>query len=516
VSDLVSDLKVGATELRETHISWVFLRKHTVFKVKKPVNFGFLDFSDLESRRRACEAEVTLNARLAPNVYLGVVPVTRDQLGFHAIRGDGEVVDWAVQMRRLPDAIRADIRLEAGQLDWAQLERLAVTLSRFHAAAARGGHIDEYGRVDSIARNVRENFDQAHDALTHLVTEAQQQEIESWQLGFLEQNAAVFEARIASGKVRDGHGDLRLEHVYLDEHETPTVIDCIEFNERFRFGDVCADVAFLSMDLAWHGRADLKERFLAAYARESNDYDLYRVVDFYESYRAYVRAKVSALGYASANLAFEVRRTLENKARRYFLLALASERPALEDRRLIAVGGIIASGKSTIAEALGGELAAAVVSSDRTRKALRGVEAEDPLHVAAFDDAYTEERTDQVYQEVLRRAELVLASGRSVIVDASFRSRKMRAEARALAARQHVPFTLVECRAPEASARARLMDRARAPSVSDGRVEIFEQFLARYEAVVELDASEHVVLDTAGSVEASLKALRRAGIAPPG
>jgi uncharacterized protein len=516
VSDLVSDLKLGATELRETHISWVFLRKHTVFKVKKPVNFGFLDFSDLESRRRACEAEVTLNARLAPNVYLGVVPVTRDQLGFHSIRGQGEVVDWAVQMRRLPDAIRADLRLEAGQLDWSQLERLAIALSRFHQEAARGDHIDEFGRVESIAKNVRENFAQAHDALTHLVTEAQQQEIERWQLGFLKQNADVFAARIAEGRIRDGHGDLRLEHVYLDEHESPTVIDCIEFNERFRFGDVCADVAFLSMDLAWHGRTDLKERFLAAYARASNDYGLYCLVDFYESYRAYVRAKVSALSYASGNLAFEARRSLENKARRYFLLALAAERPGLEDRRLIAVGGIIASGKSSIADALGAELATAVISSDRTRKALQGVKAEDPLHVAAFGDAYTEEHTEQVYAEVLRRAELVLASGRSVVVDASFRSRKMRAEAKALAVRQHVPFTLVECRVPEATARARLVERSRAPSVSDGRAEILEQFIARYEAVVELDAAEHVVVDTAGSVEGSLNSLRRAGVAPPG
>jgi aminoglycoside phosphotransferase family enzyme/predicted kinase len=514
VSDLVTDLKATSVELRETHISWVFLHKHTVFKVKKPVSFGFLDFTDLESRRAACEAEVTLNARLAPNVYLGVVPVTRDELGAHQIRGRGAVVDWAVQMRRLPDAVRADVRLEANQLEWRELESLAVCLARFHAAAPGGEHIDPYGRVESVAKNVRENFAQAHGALQHLVSEAQQQEIEKWQLSFLTQHEPLFNQRIQSGKIRDGHGDLRLEHVYFEEHALPTVIDCIEFNERFRFGDVCADVAFLSMDLAWHGRSDLKERFLAAYARESNDYDLYGVVDFYESYRAYVRAKVSALGYSSAALAFEVRRRLEAEARRYFLLALASERPPLEDRRVIAVGGLIATGKSTLAEALAAELAVVVISSDRTRKFLKGVALEQELHAAPWEGAYTEELTEQVYTELFRQASVVLASGRSVVIDASFRTRKLRDQARALAARAGVPFVLVECRAPEALLRARLSERASGPSISDGRLEILGDFSARYEAVGELEPKQHVVVDTSAGLELSLEVLRRSGIAP--
>ena len=255
MADLKQDLAQSAEEVRETHISWVFLHADTVFKVKKPVNFGFLDFSELEQRRLACENEVRLNARLAPGVYQGVVPVTRRTDGVHEIAGSGPIVDWAVKMLRLDDRDRADVRLSEGRLSREHLERLARALARFHHAAAGNAEIGEFGRGECIRRNVRENFAQTHQLLSELVSEAQQREVEAAQLGFLDRRSALFEQRIQSGRIRDGHGDLRLEHVYIDAAGEPTIIDCIEFNERFRFADVCADVAFLSMDLAFQGRA---------------------------------------------------------------------------------------------------------------------------------------------------------------------------------------------------------------------------------------------------------------------
>lgn len=516
MSDLLSDLKVGADEVRETHISWVFLHRETVLKLKKPVDFGFLDFTTAEKRRAACEAEVVLNARLAPGVYLGVVPIVRSADGRHRVGPEGavgdDIVDWAVHMRRLSDVDRADVRLAEGRLPWPHLEAFAGKLARFHAEAATSLEIERYGDVSAIAANVRQNFAQAHAPLSSLVSDAQQVEVEAYQLQFLQRHEELFQRRIAQGRVRDGHGDLRLEHLYIDETGVATVIDCIEFNERFRFADVCADVAFLSMDLAWHDRVDYKERFLAAYARESNDYDLYALVDFYESYRAYVRAKVSALGLASPTLSVEARRNLTEHARRYFLLALASERPPLERPRLIAVGGLIASGKSSVAEALGAEIAAPVISSDRTRKAELSGELTAPVHVAAFREEYSEERTERVYAEVMRRARVVLASGRSVVIDASFRTRWQRSLARSLALELGVPFSFVECRAPEPRLRERLERRARGPSVSDGRLEIFDAFVRSYEPVTELSDRERVVLDTAGTLASSLAALRASGL----
>jgi aminoglycoside phosphotransferase family enzyme/predicted kinase len=488
----------------------VFLRADTVFKVKKPVDFGFLDFSELDQRRRACETETRLNGRLAPGVYLGVVPVTRNADGVHELAGSGPVVDWAVKMRRLDDKDRADVRLAEGRLSREHLERLAQVLARFHREAPSTAEMAEFGRVDCIRRNVQENFAQTHQLLSDLVSEAQQREVEAAQLGFLEQRRELFEQRIRSGRIRDGHGDLRLEHVYIDGAGEPTIIDCIEFNERFRFGDVCADVAFLSMDLAFQGRVDLKERFLASYAEESEDHDLYALVDFYESYRAYVRAKIGALSLRSAPV--HARRQLEAQIRRHFLLALASERKPDSPPRVFALAGLIASGKSTLARALAAELAVPRISSDRTRKALRGVSATTPLADGAFAANYSEAASAAVYREVLRRAAVVLESGRSVVLDASFRSSAARTAARDLARRMHAPFLLIECQAPLEVCRARLAERARGPSESDGRSQIFEQFVAQYEPIRGLPPGEHVVVDTGGSLENALASLRSRGI----
>ncbi|MEY4549791.1 MAG: hypothetical protein RL685_5986 [Pseudomonadota bacterium] len=530
MADLRTDLARSAEEVRETHISWVFLRQHDVLKVKKPVSFGFLDFSSLEQRRQACLTEVELNARLAPGVYLGVVPVLRISTGQHSFALDEdaaavttrvtaeattEIVDWAVHMRRLPDRDRADVRLQEGRLSAGQLKKLAEALSRFHRAAASSPRIAAFGHVAAIRDNVRENFDQAHQRLAGLVSAAQQREVESWQLSFLEQHSGLFEQRVRNGHVRDGHGDLRLEHVYIDEQDQPLVIDCIEFNERFRYGDTCADIAFLAMDLAFHERVDLAERFLAAYAKSSQDHDLYTLVDFYESYRAYVRAKISALGLdAAARPAQQEpeRQELEQQARRYLLLALASKRPFDSPPRLLALAGMIASGKSTLAAAIAEELPGIHLSSDLLRKELLGVDAHTPMREEAFAAHYSESASEGVYVELLRRAELVLRSGRSVVLDASFRSSAARAAALALAARCEAPFTLIECRVPPEVCRARLAERALAPSESDGRAQIFDDFALRYEPISELSEREHVVLDTSGTPAESLVRLRRAAV----
>jgi aminoglycoside phosphotransferase family enzyme/predicted kinase len=505
----VGDLRAAAEECIETHISWVFLRPNEVFKLKKPVDFGFLNFTDAASRRAACEAEVELNSRLAPGVYRGVLPVRRDGAGAHRVNGDGEIVDHVVHMERLPVEARADLRLERGKLGSADIARLARRLARFHGEAARGAQIDAFGSLAVIRANVEENFVQARSMLRQLAGEALEREVEERQLEFLRGNAERFARRIEGGFIRDGHGDLRLEHVYLLPDRDPVVIDCIEFNERFRYADVCADIAFLSMDLGWHGRTDLKERLLAVYARETDDHELYTLVDFYESYRAYVRAKVHAFSLASSSLGFDARARTEADARRYLLVALAAERPALAPPRLIAVGGLIASGKSSVADALGERLAVPVIGSDETRKRLLGVAPATPLRDQPWQSAYSPEVTERVYAALLARARFVLESGRSVVLDATFGSRLRREAARQLAQACGAAFTFVECRANEAVARARLEARARGPSVSDGRQEIYADLARRHEPVTELAGSEHLPVDSSGTLEQSLEQLER-------
>jgi predicted kinase len=263
------------------------------------------------------------------------------------------------------------------------------------------------------------------------------------------------------------------------------------------------------MDLAHRGRVDLAERFLALYARESNDFDLYPLVDFYESYRAYVRAKVSTMLAADAGAALPVRERAKRAARRYFLLALAAPRKPVLPPRVIAVGGVIATGKSTVADRLSSVIGAPVVETDRTRKHMLGARPTEKLYEGTWSGAYDPAFTEEVYDEVYRRASRVLASGRTVILDASFRSPSMRARARSLAAEHRVPFVFVECVAPRDACLARLAERAKGESVSDGRAEIFDAFVARFEPVTrnELTPGEHVVLDTSGPLDRTLAEL---------
>lgn len=485
----------GDVQLAETHISWVFLVGGDVYKVKKPVDLGFLDFRTLAQRRAACEAEVRLNARLAPRVYLGVVPVRRGPDGIHTLAAEGEVVDWAVHMRRLDDRTRADQLLARRELRGEDVDSIARQLAAFHAAARCDAETSRFGTPETVEANVLENFAQTQQDLARHVRPAEAMEIEVQQTTFIEDHTDVFQARIAAGRVRDGHGDLRLEHVYL-EGDRATIIDCIEFNDRFRFADVCADVAFLSMDLAWHGHVDLAERLLARYARESNDFDLYALVDFYESYRAYVRAKIAMLVGADA------------EARRYLLLALSAGRRSLLAPMLVCVGGIVASGKSTIADHLGVELGAPVIEADRTRKHMLGVAPGVHLEGGSWSGAYDPAFTERVYAELLRRAGVVLASGRPVVLDASFRSREMRRMARALAEKHRVPFRFVECRASAEVSRERLARREVEAGVSDARVSLLEDFRSHFEAPDEVDPAERTVLDTTRPLEESLARLR--------
>jgi hypothetical protein len=492
-------------ELRETHISWVFLGDKDAFKVKKPVSLGFLDFGTIGKRRLACEAELRLNRRLAPDAYLGLVPITLDASGRHRFGGDGVPVEWAVHMRRLPDARRADVLLEKNDLRGEDVERVAERVARFHRESCASEEAAAFGTPEAIRFNVIENFEQTKGAIDSYLSPRQAREVESWQLAFLEERRELFEERIRAGRIRDGHGDLRLEHVYFGEGSEPTVLDCIEFNDRFRYADVCADVVFLAMDLAWHGKVDFAERFLARYAREGPDYDLYPLVDFYESYRAFVRGKIATFRAKDLSASLAERDRAAAEARRYFLLALASERRPLLPPKVIAVGGGIASGKSTLAEAMGRELPAPVVDADRTRKHLAGVAPEHPLPESSWAGFYSPEFTEKVYGELFRRASAVLSSGRAVVLDASFRSRTERARAKRLALERGAPFLFVECQAPAELCRARLRERERSPSVSDGRLQVFDDFARSFEPVTELDRSEHLAVDTREPVEAILK-----------
>ncbi|HVJ92784.1 MAG TPA: AAA family ATPase [Labilithrix sp.] len=516
VDDLLGELRERArsvgdpreVRLVETHISWVLVGPEA-YKIKKPVTLPFLDFSSFEKRQAACRTEVRINRRLAPRTYLGVVPVRRDPRGHFTFGPSGPVVDWAVQMVRLDEGRRADVLLAQGMLTRELVDTIATGIARFHSHAESGPHIAEYGKVDVIERNVMDNFDALGDKASRFVSQKEAWEVQRWQLAFLRGHQDLFEQRIAAGAIRDGHGDLRLEHVFFGLDGDFEVIDGIEFDERYRYADVCADVAFIAMDLARLGRVDLAERFLATYARASNDFDHYRLVDFYSSYRAYVRAKIASIIENDESANADVRARAAADARRYLLLAVSAGQRSLVRPTFVAVAGGIASGKSTLADRLGEELSAPVIDADRTRKHMLHLAPTAHVDAAAWAGPYDPRFSERVYEEVLRRADAVLASGRPVIVDASFRTAAARGAARALASAHNVPFRLLECVAPPEVCRARLEQRDRETSVSDGRAEVFDAFRAGFEPITELPPTELVRIDTSRDIEAAMEQARQ-------
>lgn len=490
---LVSDLSQGRT-LIETHISWILLGERDVYKVKKPVDFGFLNFTTLERRHAACLEEVTLNRRLTRDVYYGVQPVVCDREGNHQIGGEGSIVDYCVHMRRLDESARLDQLSEEGTLDAELIARLAQHLAAFHGAAESNGAVAAMGHVEVIRGNVEENFTQTRARLEEFITAEQARHLERAQLGFLDDHAALLSQRVGSGRIRDGHGDLRLEHVYWIDGEFQ-ILDCIEFNHRFRYADVCADLTFLTMDLRHAARPELAETLLAKYAEESCDFELYRLAAFYESYRAMVRAKVNLFTATNPHASDEQRRSAHRETERYLAQALAATKPR-GNVAVLAVGGLIAAGKSHTCSLLSHWLTCPVVASDRLRKHQLRVAPRTPLHEQSFAGAYSEEVTRHTYDALRENAEHVLRSGRNVILDASFRSLDERARLAAWCTRVGAPLYFIECVAPHDLLRSRLRERAKAPSVSDGREAIFDAFLESYEPPNEFDADRRCTLDT--------------------
>jgi len=485
-------------ELVTTHISWVLLTDHEAWKLKRPVDYGFLDYTTPELRRFFCHEEVRLNRRLAPDVYLGVVPVRKS--GAHSFAADGPIVDYAVRMRRLSESVSAEALLRRGALTHDHVARLASTLARFYE---RSRETPAFGSLELARRNMAENFDQVRPCIGRFVPKATFDDAEQRQTAFLESRAANFRERVERKRIREGHGDLRLEHVYFESPD-PVIIDGIEFNERFRMLDAASDVAFLAMEFEARSRPDLAAWFLTQFASASNDFDLYSVVDFYLAYRAWVRGKIACfLALDPATPREKVRRK-EEEARRLFELGTRF----LADRAagaLLVVGGLTGAGKSTVAEALSIATGYPVISSDRTRKHLAGI----PSMERAPDEAYSPAFSRRTFEELFRRAAVVMRSGRGVILDATFRSRELRARARDLAARLGRQFLFVEAKCDDATLHGRLRARSGGPSVSDADVRILERVRREFEPVAEFGEAEYALVDTAQPLDGVVAAIAR-------
>jgi uncharacterized protein len=497
-------------ELRQTHTSYVFLVGDHVYKVRKPVAFAFIDCSTPERRRELCELELRINRRLAPTVYCGVRPLVyrngKYSLGREAAGAD-VVVDFALEMRRLPEERRFDHLVEAGVATLEDVGRIAEHLARFHATVASTEGWN-YGSASAVWRLLMSNLEETAELVADPDSQERLELVGSFSRRFLTTHWEFFNQRARIGRVREGHGDLRGDAIYLVP-DGITIIDALEFSERLRYGDVAAEIAFLAMDCDRLKRPDLAGELARAYALAADDPDLEFLLPFYKCYRAAIRAKVELLKSRQEDCPFADRALAREQARRYLELACsyAGRPPAA---MLLVVCGLSGTGKSTVARALQQRTTFTLLASDVERKRLAGVAPTVHLDAPYGAGVYGADFSAKVYRALLAQAEDLLKAGHGVIIDATFLRRADRALAIDLAARTQTSPIFVECRAPRDEVVARLTRRStRANEISDADEAIYRRQLEEFEAFAELPPARHVIADTTRAPEALWAELER-------
>lgn len=468
-------------EVHETHSGVVVLVGGHAYKFKKPVDLGFLDFTTLARRSAACRRELELNRRLAPDVYEGLGEVRDDA---------GRVIEHLVLMRRMPAARRLAALVSRRVPVDTELSAIARMVAGFHAHCDSGPAVAADGTRDAVAERWRRNVAESYAFRARLLPEDSFDAVVRMAARFLEGRAPLFAERIARGAVVDGHGDLLADDIFCLP-DGPRILDCLDFDDSLRHLDRVDDVACLMMDLERLGNLDAARTFGERYLEFSGDRAPAALLDHYIAYRAFMRAKVTCL---------RDRAESASQARR--LLAIASRH--LDDSRvaLVLVGGAPGTGKTTAGSGLADAVGAVLVSSDRVRKELAGLPADTSRSAAFRHGIYDDSWTERTYQELLRRAELLLSMGETVVLDATWADRRHRLDAAALAERTSSDLVQLRCEAPEDVAEQRLRSRRGGPSDADA--EIARRVRAGFDVWPEADT----VL-TSGPLADTVMAMRR-------
>jgi len=485
----------------ETHISYVLLTGEYAYKIKKQVAFGFLDFSTLAARRSFCEQELRLNRRLAPALYLDVVPIT-GSADAPRLGGEGTALEYAVKMREFPQSELAATLLARGELRPADIDALAIRVAGFHAAIDVADAAGAFGTPDGVLGLALRNVEEIAPLIAADSERRQLDRLREWTEGEHRRLGASFEQRRARGFVRECHGDLHLGNIARIDGEL-VIFDCIEFNEEMRWIDVMSEIAFTVMDLEDRGRADFAHRFLNAYLEHTGDYAGLAVLPFYLAYRALVRAKVALLRAAQAGAGAGTARV---EARAYLHLASKYAKPPRP--ALIVTYGLSGSGKTTLSEALLERIGAVRLRSDVERKRMHGLAPLERAGATIGGGLYSPAATDSTYERLRSLAREIVDAGRTAIVDAAFLRRSQREPFRALAAELGVPFVILVFEASEATLRQRVAVRdARGDDASDADLAVLGHQLAAREPLAAEERACAVVYDA----EAPLAAARAPG-----
>lgn len=489
--------KTTHVDFKETHISKVYLTDSYAYKFKKPLNLGFLDFSNIKKRQHYCLEEVRLNRRFSPKIYLGVVELFKHQNNLSLGHGPGKIIDYAVKMQRLPEQLMLDQMIAADEPGLAsEMPRLAEALYNALENAEKCTN-EPQRNAETVKRNWNENFLQTKDAVgsslmakAHkLMQKATEQDLTELQ--------GLMTKREAKGFVRDGHGDLHTANICMTD--PVCIYDCIEFNRRFRVADVVADLAFLIMDLEFRARRDLGEKLLASYQGWSIDHDLNRLLPFYKRYRAWTRGKVNSILAGEMNATSKARDDAGQMASRYFNLALGS----LLSPTLFITTGLMGVGKSSLSRNLSCIIGAHHLRSDVIRKELYNI-PEEQMHFDSFGSGlYNNDKTERTYEELFKRAQDLLVMNQHVVVDASFSRQLERRRFLEMAFNKGFPAILLHVYCADEIALQRLNRRGK--DASDGRKEIYFDQKTSFEPIGPRD--NPVGIDTSNSIDYNVQSI---------
>jgi len=481
---------VSDIQLIETHISWLILTGDYVYKIKKPVNLGFLDFSTLEKRRFCCNEELRLNSRLAAEIYLDVVAITGTP-GKPVLQGSGEAIEYAVRMVQFPQQAQLDNMLAQGRLHSHHIDAIAVMVANFHQRTDIAPADSNFGDPQHVYHPVTENFSQIREHLQTSDCESELVALENWSKSSYATLTPVFEQRKHDGFIRECHGDMHLRNLVWFNNK-PMAFDCLEFNPALRWIDTVSEVAFLMMDLQDREQSALAQRFVNNYLQQCGDYQGIQVLRFYLVYRALVRAKVAAIRAGQQEITEPEKSKARAEFQAYLQLARTYTRPRIPI--LIITRGMSASGKSTLTEPLLEATGAIRIRSDVERKRLFGIDPAADSKTDIDKGIYSAEAGVKTYAKLRQLAEFVLDSGFTVIIDAAFLKYEQRQPFQQMAAAKEVPFIILEFTASAETLRKRIM--ARAHQVSDADISVLEHQLVSTKPLSDEESSYRIPVDT--------------------
>ena len=482
-SDLFEKLKnpaiygpnVHSIETIQTHISLVLLTGTYAYKIKKPVNFGFLDFSTLEKRKHFCEEEIRLNKRLCPDIYLEVLPITEKNNNI-SLNGSGKIIEYALKMKEFSQDNIMTNKLQSGQIHEETIDKICSKLVDFYAKGPQTEEINTYGKTEIIQQNIDENFEQTQEVIGTTIDKKVFDTIQNASNNLLSTKKDCFDKRIKKGYIKDCHGDLHSGNIVISDKIY--IFDCIEFNKRFRYGDIASDIGFLAMDLDYLNHPYLSSYLIDKYIELSKDQDLFTVLNFYKSYRAYVRGKVIGFKLTDPHINKSEQENTRNIAKKYFELShyyaalfsldLQKKRPLL-----FLVSGLSGTGKSTLSLKLSIDYHAQQINSDIVRKEIAGIDKFEKHLDDINTGLYDPKTTERTYDKIMEKATHHLQKNQNVIIDATLQKEKYRNIAKQIADDTNAILITLQCICPDAIVKQWLEERMTKKTVSDGRWEIY-------------------------------------------